>query len=206
MSAARIKLCGLSRPDDVAAANAVRPDYVGFVIDCPRSRRSVGLPLLRALAAGVGEGIGRVGVVVDQPVDVVAGLLREGAIDVAQLHGHEDDGYIAALRASCDAVVWQAFRVRGSADVERALASVADMVLLDAGQGSGTTFDWSLVEGFGARRPFVLAGGLAPDNVARAIRELRPWGVDMSSGIETAGVKDPAKMAAAVAAVRALGT
>ena len=76
------------------------------------------------------------------------------------------------------------------------------MVLLDAGRGSGETFDWRLIDGFSSRRPFILAGGLSPDNVAEAIRVLRPWGVDLSSGIETDLIKDPIKMAAAVAAVR----
>lgn len=202
MSETRIKLCGMSRDEDLVAVNAVQPDYVGFVIDFPRSHRSVGKERLRELAGQVHADIARVGVLVDQPPQEVAELASQGLIDIAQLHGHEDEDYLATLRERFAVPVWQAFRIRSQTDVERALRSSADMVLLDAGQGSGEAFDWTLIEGFGARRPFVLAGGLTPDNVAEAVRMLRPWGVDMSSGIETDRVKDPAKMAAAVAAVR----
>lgn len=196
----RVKLCGLSRPEDVAAANDVHPDYVGFVVDFPRSHRSVASCDLPVLSAGVEKGIRRVGVFVDEPIEVVARLYSQGAIDVAQLHGREDEKYIEALRQRCDVPIIQAFRVRSEQDVIRAEASTADLVLLDNGQGTGETFDWSLV--CGVRRPFMLAGGLGPLNVADAIDAAHPWGVDMSSGIETDGVKDPKKMAAAVAAIR----
>ncbi len=196
----RVKLCGLSRPKDVAAANDVRPDFVGFVVDFPRSRRSVSSDDLPGLASLVTPGIGRVGVFVDEPPHVVARLFDEGAIDVAQLHGSEDESYLAELRALSDVPVWQAFSVRMPQDVAQAEASVADLVLLDNGQGTGKAFDWSLVRG--VHRPFVLAGGLSPANVEEAIVATRPWGVDMSSGVETRGIKDPAKMRAAVEAVR----
>lgn len=198
--AVRVKLCGLSRPEDVAAANAVQPDYVGFVVDFPRSRRNVAACDLPVLSAEVDKGIRRVGVFVDEPIEVVAQLYNQGAIDMAQLHGHEDEKYIEALRKRCDVPIIQAFRVRSEQDVVRAEASTADLVLLDNGQGTGEAFDWSLVSG--VRRPFILAGGLGPLNVADAIAAVRPWGVDMSSGIETDGLKDPKKMAAAVAAIR----
>lgn len=202
MSGTRIKLCGMFRDEDIAAVNAVRPDQVGFVVNFPRSHRSLGRERLARLSSQVDAGIARVAVVVDRPPREIAELAAQGLVDIAQLHGHEDEDYLAELRGLCGLPLWQAFRVRSGADVERALRSSADLVLLDAGQGSGETFDWGLVEGFGARRPFVLAGGLTPDNVATAVVALRPWGVDMSSGIETDRVKDPAKMAAAVAAVR----
>lgn len=196
----RIKLCGMFRPEDVAAVNAFRPDFVGFVVDFPRSHRSVAASDLPILSSQVDKGIKRVGVFVDEPVETVADLYGQGAIDVAQLHGHEDETYIAALRALCDVPIIQAFRVRTKADVARAEASGADVVLLDNGQGTGEAFDWSLV--CDVSRPFILAGGLGPRNVADAIAATRPWGVDMSSGIETDGLKDPAKMVAAIAAVR----
>ena len=196
----RVKLCGLSRPQDVVAANDVRPDFVGFVVDFPRSRRSVSSDELPGLAALVAPGIGRVGVFVDEPPHVVAQLYEQGAIDVAQLHGGEDESYLAELRALSDVPLWQAFGVRTPQDVARAEASTADLVLLDNGQGTGKAFDWSLV--CGVRRPFVLAGGLSPANVEEAIDAVHPWGVDMSSGVETRGTKDPAKMRAAVEAAR----
>lgn len=198
--AVRVKLCGLSRPEDVAAANAAHPDYVGFVVDFPRSHRSVPACDLPVLSDEVEKGIRRVGVFVDEPIEVVARLYSQGAIDVAQLHGHENETYIETLRQRCDVPIIQAFRVRSEQDVIRAEASTADLVLLDNGQGTGEAFDWSFV--CGVRRPFMLAGGLGPLNVAGAIAAVRPWGVDMSSGIETDGLKDPKKMAAAVAAAR----
>ena len=121
-----------------------------------------------------------------------------------QLHGHEDDDYIDQLRHAMAYPGWtgipiiKACTVRTREDVERACRSKADLVLLDNGQGSGKTFDWSLLDG--VSRPYFLAGGLGPDNLAEAVTRLHPYAVDMSSGVETEGFKDPAKMAAAVAA------
>ena len=198
--AVRVKLCGLSRPEDVAAANEARPDYVGFVVDVPRSHRSVAATELPGLARRVAAGIRRVGVFVDEPIERVAALHANGAIDVAQLHGQEDASYVAELRSACDMPVIQAFRIRSRNDVRRAEESTADLVLLDNGQGTGKSFDWTLVRE--VCRPFMLAGGLDPSNVAAAICTVRPWGVDMSSGIETAGTKDPTKMMEAVRAAR----
>lgn len=196
----RIKLCGMFRREDIDVVNEVRPDYVGFVVDVPRSHRSVSATGLAALATRVAPGICRVGVFVDEPIRTVARLYEEGLIDVAQLHGHEDERYLSQLRAACPVPTIQAFRVRSVEDVRRAQASTANLVLLDNGQGTGQTFDWSLLDNVG--RPFMLAGGLGPANVAEAIAATHPWGVDMSSGIETDRVKDPVKIAAAVAAMR----
>lgn len=210
---ARVKLCGLSRPADVMAANEARPDYAGFVVEVPTSSRNVSAQTLRELTPLLAEGIRAVGVFVDAPLDLVAELLADGVIDVAQLHGHEDDAYVRELcerarslgegsaPAGPDAFrVMQAFRIRTANDVARAQASPAPMVLLDSGAGSGETFDWSLART--CARPYFLAGGLSPENLAQAVEQVRPFGVDMSSGIETNGVKDAAKMRAAVAAVR----
>lgn len=197
----RIKLCGMSRSEDMVAVNGCQPDMVGFICDFPKSHRSVSAAEMGRLASLANERTYTVGVTVDLPFGRV-GHNANRHVDIVQLHGNEDDTYVAGLRTRMAGGIIQAFRIRKRSDVERALASTADMVLLDAGRGSGETFDWSLVDGFGERRPFILAGGLGPDNVAEAVRTLRPWGVDMSSGIETDGVKDPRKMAAAVAAVR----
>ena len=196
----RVKLCGMTRVEDIMAVNEARPDYVGFVVDVPKSRRSVSCHEFEQLAALVAPGIRRVGVFVDEPVEVIARLYEAGILDYAQLHGHEDEDYIMGLRQLCPVGILQAFVVRSVADVERAQRSTANMVLLDNGRGTGRTFEWELVRQL--RRPFFLAGGLDPHNVARAIADVRPWGVDMSTGIETDGLKDPAKIQAAVAAVR----
>lgn len=197
----RIKLCGMYRYQDIGAVNKVLPEMVGFITGFPKSHRNVEPLRLRRLAKHVDERIYRVGVTVNLPFARVAHNANH-YVDIVQLHGDEDERYLTGVRTRTHAGIIQAFRIRERADVERALASSAEMVLLDAGQGSGTQFDWSLVDGFAARRPFILAGGLTPENVGEAVRTLHPWGVDLSSGIETDRVKDPDRMAAAVAAVR----
>ncbi len=121
-------------------------------------------------------------------------------IDIAQLHGGEDREYIKRLRKLTDKPLIQAFRIRAESDIANAGLSSADYVLLDSGAGTGKAFDWRLIQGF--KKPFFLAGGLAPDNAGEAVRQLHPYGVDVSSGIETDGVKDKHKMAAFAAAVR----
>ena len=195
----KIKLCGLSRRCDIEAANALMPDYVGFVF-AEGSKRRVTPAQARALKNALSPRILAVGVFVDEAPATVAALLGGGVIDAAQLHGGEDAAYIRALRRMTDRPIWQAFRVRTRADVEQAGRSEADCILLDAGAGTGTAFDWGLLDR--VERPYFLAGGLDTENVAGAIRLLRPFGVDVSSGIESGGGKDAEKMAAFVAAVR----
>ena len=198
-TATRIKLCGLSRPEDIETANALLPDYVGFVF-YPKSKRNVTYEQAAALRKLLNSKIKAVGVFVDECPEVIATLIHKGIIDVAQLHGNEDNTCIEALRKRTDAKIFQAFRVKGPEDILRAEQSTADMILLDAGMGAGTVFDWNLIGSI--RRPYILAGGLSPDNVTQAITALRPYGVDVSSGIETDGVKDEKKAVAFVAAVR----
>ncbi len=142
-----------------------------------------------------------VGVFVNEPVESVAQLLASGTIDIAQLHGQEDESYIAALRALTDKPIIKAFRVDTQEDVAKANASSADFVLLDSGNGgTGTVFDWQLLSGI--TRPYFLAGGLNPENAEDAVRALHPYAVDVSSGIETEGMKDEKKMTAFLAAVK----
>ena len=197
----RIKLCGLSRPCDIEAANALRPEYVGFVF-AGNSRRYVSPDAAKALREGLETAIRAVGVFVREEPEAVAALLNGGVIDLAQLHGGEDAAYIRRLRALTDKPIIQAFRVEGPADLDMARRSAADYILLDNGAGgTGTAFDWALLGGFD--RPFFLAGGLGPENVEEAVRALRPFAVDVSSGVETDGLKDYNKMKAFVGAVRA---
>jgi phosphoribosylanthranilate isomerase len=199
MSTTKIKLCGMFRQEDIAAVNEARPDFCGFIVDFPRSKRNVSPERAEELASGLDAAIQPVGVFVDEPVEAVARLAKS-FLSVVQLHGHEDEEYIRELRKLVDIPIWQAFKVRSAEDLSAARKSTADRVLLDSGAGSGRTFDWALLSDIG--RPYVLAGGLGPENVAGAVELLHPWAVDMSSGIESDGVKDPAKMRAAVAAVR----
>ncbi|WEV64236.1 phosphoribosylanthranilate isomerase [Bifidobacterium sp. ESL0732] len=204
----KVKLCGLKREQDMDAALATGTDAVGFIIDFPKSHRSITpervAGLVRYMKAKADEtGVkppAAVGVFVDQPAERVAAVAQDAGLDAVQLHGHEDEDYLAELRELLTLPIMQAFKVREAMDVARALESSADMVLLDAGAGDGKTFDWSLVRD--VNRPFMLAGGLTPDNVAEAILTTHPFGVDMSSGVETDRLKDPSKMFAAVKAVR----
>lgn len=196
----KIKLCGLTRPCDIAWANELRPDYIGFVF-AKKSKRYAAPELAAQLKALLNPEIQAVGVFVNEDVDTVAELLRAGIIDVAQLHGKEDESYIAALRAKTDKPIFKAIRIDSEADVAKANASSADFVLLDSGNGgTGTVFDWQLLQGIA--RPYFLAGGLHPGNIGEAVKALKPFGVDVSSGIETDGLKDQAKMAQFVQAVR----
>ena len=196
----KIKLCGLTRPEDIAAANALKPEYIGFVF-APRSRRAVSREKAAELRAQLSPEIQTVGVFVNEAPETVARLLNEDLLDIAQLHGQEDAAYIARLRSLTSKPLWQAFRVEDAASLAAAARSTADMVLLDSGAGgTGTVFNWKLLQGF--PRPYILAGGLNADNATDAVSRLHPDVVDVSSGIETAGRKDPAKMAAFVAAVR----
>jgi phosphoribosylanthranilate isomerase len=197
----KIKLCGLSRPQDIETANQLRPDYIGFIF-APKSRRYVPPERAAQLRALLDPEILAVGVFVNEAPETVAALLGCGIIDIAQLHGGEDEDYIAALRARTGKPLVQAFRVDTQEDVQRAQRSSADFVLLDAGTGgTGTCFDWSLIQSL--ERPYFLAGGLGPENVADAVKTLHPFAVDVSSGIETDGAKDPEKMKDFVRAVRA---
>ena len=197
----KIKICGLSRPEDIKAVNEVRPDFAGFVIEVPKSRRNVSAGQVRELAKGLAEQIQAVGVFVNASVELVAGLLNDGTLAMAQLHGSEDEAYIRELRQQTDKPLIQAFSIRTERDVERALQSSADYLLLDQGSGgTGQCFDWSLIPEL--TRPFFLAGGLGASNLSEAISRVKPWAVDLSSSLETEGRKDPAKIQAAVALVR----
>ena len=195
----RVKMCGLRRPEDIDAVNALRPEYVGFVL-FTGSKRVVTPETARGLQKALAPGIRAVGVFVDEAPEKVAELLNDGTIDLAQLHGHETEDYLARLRQMTDRPLIRAFRIRSAEEALEAQGSTADMILLDAGAGDGKTFDWSWLRGM--TRPYFLAGGLNPDNAGRAVRELHPYAVDVSSGIETDGFKDRQKMSAFLQAVR----
>jgi len=196
----KIKLCGLTRPEDIAVANELNPEYIGFVF-AAKSRREVSPEKAVELKAQLSPEIQAVGVFVNETPETVAGLLDAGIIDIAQLHGQEDETYIQHLRKLTNKPLIQAFRVTDAESLNKAEKSLADLILLDSGSGgTGTAFDWTLLEKF--ERPYFLAGGLDPDTVGEAVKRFHPYAVDVSSGIETAGKKDKQKMAAFVAAVR----
>ena len=195
----RIKFCGLTRKCDIEAVNELGPEYIGFVF-WPRSKRVVTREQASELKAMLDPSIKAVGVFVDEDIEVVKSLLNDDIIDIAQLHGSEDGTYINDLKVSTGKPVIKAFKIRSEDDGRQAEESPADMVLLDSGMGTGKTFNWEIIKG--VKRPFFLAGGLAPDNAAEAIRELHPYALDVSSGIETEGIKDTKKMTDFYEAVR----
>ena len=195
----KIKLCGLSRPCDIQTANELMPEYIGFVF-APKSKRYIDPQKAALLKELLSSDIRTVGVFVDEAPDTVAALLNSGVIDIAQLHGSEDEAYIQRLRQRTDQPIIKAFQIKSRHDLAEAKACTADHILLDSGAGTGNVFDWSVLRD--VKRPYFLAGGLSPDNVGDAVRLLHPYAVDVSSGIETDGRKDEEKAAAFIAAVR----
>lgn len=195
----KIKLCGLSRQCDIEWANELKPDYIGFIF-CSKSKRNVSPEKAKELKALLSPDIKAVGVFVNEPVGNVAELLSNNIIDIAQLHGSEDEEYIAKLRTLSDKPIIKAFLLKSKDDAETAEKSTADHILLDSGMGAGKSFDWNLLREI--NRPYFLAGGLYPENVRDAIDKLSPFAVDVSSGIETDNFKDKNKMTAFVKAVR----
>ena len=195
----KIKLCGLSRKCDIEWANALKPEYIGFVF-WSKSKRNVPPEKAKELKDLLSPDIKAVGVFVDEPIENVAELLNDNIIDIAQLHGGEDEEYIKKLRALSGKPIIKAFLLKSDIDAERAEKSTADYILVDSGTGTGKSFDWELLKNIS--RPYFLAGGLCCENISQAITALDPYAVDVSSGIETNGCKDKNKMAAFVAAVR----
>ena len=195
----KIKLCGMMSLQDIETANRLMPDYVGFVF-WAKSRRFIRPESASLFIQNMNNAIQAVGVYVDESPEVIANMFRNGLIHLAQLHGNEDESYISALRKMVSVPIIKAFRIRSKADLEAAKRSTAEYILLDAGMGDGQTFDWELLANFD--RPYFLAGGLTPQNVTEAIRRLNPFGVDVSSGIETDGKKDKDKMTLFAANVR----
>lgn len=195
----KVKFCGNRTPEDVSFVNEARPDYAGFILT-KGFRRTVDDMTAEKLAEAVRPGISRVGVFVDDAPERVARFLNEGIVDIVQLHGNETEEYIGRLRGMTSGTVMKCFRPETAEDVRLAMGSSADLVMLDGGSGSGRAFDWSLLRE--ADRDYFLAGGLTPENVGDAVRRLRPFAVDTSSGTETEGKKDIRRMRRFMDAVR----
>jgi len=201
----RVKICGLRRMADVTAVNRCKPEYAGFVF-APGKRRVTPEEAARMIAA-LDPAVLPVGVFADAGPEEVARAAALCGLRAVQLHGGEDGAYIARLRPLLPAgtLVFKAVRVRDRAALERACGLDCDLFVLDAWHpgrmgGTGETFDWSLAGGFS--RPFLLAGGLNADNIPRAVKACKPLGIDVSTGAETDGFKDEAKIAAIIEAAR----
>ena len=195
-----IKFCGIRRIEDVRAVNETRPDLAGFILVKGR-KRYISPDKVCELKRSLDPSIKAVGVFVDEDIDEVRRLLSEGIIDIAQLHGNESDEYIKELKDSTGAVVIKAVGIRNADDVKKAEGSPADLVIVDSpGGGTGSTFDWDLLQKI--ERPYILAGGINADNITEAVARLHPYGIDVSSGIETDGFKDEDKMKAFMALIK----
>lgn len=200
-SKAKIKICGLRRREDILAVNEAKPDYCGFIVEFPRSFRSVTADQVRELVKELAPEIQPVGVFVNAPMELVRSLLDDGTLALAQLHGQENESYIRELKTYTDKPIIKAFSIKTAEDIEKALQSPADYILLDqGGGGTGKTFDWSLIPEI--QRPFFLAGGIGAANLEQAIREIHPYAVDLSSSVETEKWKDPTKIRQVVDIVR----
>lgn len=227
----KIKICGLRRPEDIAYANEVKPDYVGFILT-EGFRRSITKETARELKNKLEPGITAVGVFVNEPVEHIVEFLEEGIIDVAQLHGQESEEDIVYVKAVTGKPVIKVVRFVKQEDakavklsdvqvgnqddaklmnryaVEAWLDSAADYLLFDSGTGTGKTFDWSVLKevlaDYGGKLPkeFFLAGGISAENMDEACEAVRPYAVDLSSSVETDGVKDLEKMKLAVSKAR----
>jgi phosphoribosylanthranilate isomerase len=225
----KIKICGLFREEDIAYVNEARPDYIGFVF--AKSRRQVTPSRAARLRSRLADGITPVGVFVNAPAEDIAALYRDGIIAFVQLHGGEDGGYIRRLREACDAPVIKAVSVTRREDILPRAAgagskskSEADFLLLDHGAGgTGGRFNWRRVLGGGdgdrprggaagaVSVPYFLAGGVTVHTLSEALSlnadgpplpGLRFYGIDVSSGAESGGVKDRDKILRLVELVR----
>jgi len=210
----RVKICGLGRPEDVAACAAAGVAYVGFVF-FEKSPRNLSLETARQLALLTPPGIAKVALTVNATDQELEALLETVPLDVLQLHGSESPECVAALRSRFGLPVMKAVGVADESDLPALddYARVADQILVDAKPpkgaalpgGNGLAFDWRLLAGRRWPVPWMLAGGLTPDNVAEAVRLTAAQQVDVSSGVErTPGVKDAGLIAGFQDAVTAL--
>ena len=198
----KIKICGISREQDIDYVNEARPDFCGFVF--AESKRQVSPAQAAGLKRRLAEGIAAVGVFVNAPIENITALYRDGAINIAQLHGGEDGEYITQLKKATGNTpipVIQAVKSKNLSLLTAHSSLLTDYYLLDSGAGSGETFDWGLLNSLNIDKPWFLAGGINLDNIKRAIA-VNPFGIDISSGAETDGVKDRAKILQLTAAVR----
>ena len=194
----KIKLCGIKSEDDIKVINEVFPDYIGFVF-AGKSKRYISFDTANTLKSKLDNRVMAVGVFVNEDIENIAYLVKNKIIDIVQLHGNEDDGYINTLKTKINVPIIYAYQIKSKADI-KSVKNDTDFILLDAGAGCGETFDEALLEGF--NNEYFLAGGLSIDNIKEKIMKLHPYGVDVSSGIETEGKKDAAKIRKFVSLVR----
>jgi len=195
MSETKIKICGLTRIQDIEFVNEALPDYIGFVF--AKSRRQVDLATAVQLKNALDRRIKSVGVFVNERINVVIDLCKNGVIDYIQLHGDEDKEYILNLRGQVNNQIIKAVRVENSDTLKAAQKFPCDFLLLDSYSnkeygGTGKTFNWNWIKKLD--KPFFLAGGIDLRNAKLAIKIAQPYCLDISSGVETNGLKDRNKI------------
>ncbi|MCR4776457.1 MAG: phosphoribosylanthranilate isomerase [Saccharofermentans sp.] len=200
MTETKIKFCGLRREEDVKYAASLDAGFFGFILS-ERFKRYIAPGEIRLLKQFVPSNAKTVGVFVDEPEEYVIACSKEADLDMIQLHGSEDDAYIMSIKEKTGLPVIKMVKPVSEGDIITARQSKADLILLDSGAGgTGKVFDWSLAETLG--RDYILAGGLTPANAGEAVKRLKPFAVDVSSGVETEEIKDFSKMKAFAAEVR----
>ena len=199
MFGTELKICGLSRLEDVIAVNRFGADYAGFVF-FKKSKRYIDPYKAGELIELLRSDIKSVGVFMDEPLDSVISAARISGVEMIQLHGHESEEYVEYVKRTLERPVIKAFKADEEGALERALNTSADYILIDSGAGTGKKFDWSILKDFG--KDYFLAGGLDPESVGEAISMLEPFAVDVSSGVETDGVKDAEKIEKFINAVK----
>lgn len=194
----RIKICGLKRMEDIKAVNEYQPDYIGFVF--AKSKRQITIQQAEQFKKNLCSNIKAVGVFVNEHTEQIINIVQKGIIDMVQLHGSETEQYINILQNQISVPIIKAISVKTKQDIVIWQNTKADYLLLDNGAGgSGKTFSWSLIENI--TKPFFLAGGLNIQNITEALQK-HPYAVDISSGVETDGYKDPQKIADIIKAVK----
>lgn len=188
----KLKICGLKTKADVEIINETQPDYCGFIVDYPKSRRSLESNEACRLAANVLETVKKVAVFVDEPMEKVIKTMAN--FDMAQLHGKESESYIEELKRKTSKPVIKAVIPKNATDVEYFCKTKADYLLFDAGKGEGRAFDWEILKNVRSSRKYFLAGGLNEENIGSALDALDPYAIDISSGVESDGKKDYAKI------------
>ena len=195
----KVKICGLTRQCDVESVNIEKPDYVGFIF--ANSRRRVTHEQAMGLRNKLANEIIPVGVFVQETIENILSLVQNDVIEMIQLHGSESEEYIVKLKELTTAPIIKAISVKHAGDVQKWALTAADYLLLDSkGGGTGQVFDWSLIGN--VAKPYFLAGGLDVNNIANAISQTMPSVVDVSSGVETNGLKDPEKIKGFIRRVR----
>ncbi len=192
---AKIKICGIMKEQDIDVVNTALPDYIGFVF--AQSKRRIDERNAKGLRMHLDPQIKVVGVFVNEEIGRIIKLCEAHVIDLIQLHGDEDEIYVKRLKYYTSNEIIKAVRVRDFSDIERAMEFSCEYLLYDAYHegiygGVGKTFDWSMIRHM--NKPYFLAGGINSGNIARAIEQFNPYCIDVSSGTETNGYKDPKKI------------